>query len=83
MKTMKISMAATAVCLALSGVVLVAQEKIPELQREGAAGVNTPTLSGCVARGASTGTYTLTSNVKKARCADRRRPTGDRRLDRH
>ena len=65
MKTMKISMAATAVCLALSGVVLVAQEKIPELRREGAAGVTTPTLSGCVARGASTGTYTLTSNVKK------------------
>jgi hypothetical protein len=65
MKTMKISMAATAVCLAFSGVVLVAQERIPELQREGAAGVNTPTLSGCVARGASTGTFTLTSNVKK------------------
>jgi hypothetical protein len=65
MKTMKISMAATAVCLALSGAVVVAQEKIPELQRERAAGVNTPTLSGCVARGASTGTYTLTSNVKK------------------
>ena len=64
MKTMKISVAATAVCLALSGVVLVAQERIPELQREGAAGVKTPTLSGCVARGASTGTYTLTSNVK-------------------
>lgn len=64
MKTMKISLvAATAVCLALSGVVSVAQERIPELQRDGAAGVNTPTLTGCVARGASTGTYTL-SNVK-------------------
>ena len=58
------SMAATAVCLALSGVVSVAQEKIPELQRDGAAGAKTPTLSGCVARGASTGTYTLTSHVK-------------------
>ena len=67
MKTMKISLvAATAVCLALSGVVSVAQEKIPELQRDGAAGANTPTLSGCVARGASTGTYTLTSHVKNA-----------------
>jgi hypothetical protein len=65
MKTMKISMVtATAVCLALSGVVSFAQERIPELQRDGAAGANTPTLSGCVARGASTGTYTLTSNVK-------------------
>ena len=69
MKTMKISIvAATAVCLALSGVVLVGQEKIPELQRDGAApaaaGAKIPTLSGCVARGASTGTYTLTSNVK-------------------
>ena len=67
MKTRKISIvAATAVCLALSGVVLVAQEKIPELQRDGAAGPNTPTLYGCVARGASTGTYTLTSHVKHA-----------------
>ena len=65
MKTMKISVvAATAVCLALSGVVSVAQDRIPELQRDGAAGANTPTLSGCVARGASTGTYTLTINVK-------------------
>jgi hypothetical protein len=64
MKSMKISrVAATAVCLALSGVVSVAQEKIPELQRDGAAGPKTPTLSGCVARGASTGTYTL-SHVK-------------------
>jgi hypothetical protein len=66
MKTMKISIvAATAVCMALSGVVAVAQEKIPELQREGAAGANTTTLSGCVARGTSTGTYTLTSPAKK------------------
>jgi hypothetical protein len=65
MKTMKISIvAATAVCLALSGVVPVAQEKIPELQRDGAAGVKSRTVSGCVARGAATGTYTLTSNVK-------------------
>lgn len=66
MKTMKISIvAATAVCcLALSGVVSVAQERIPELQRDSAAGANTPTLSGCVARGASTETYTLTSNGK-------------------
>ena len=66
MKRMKISIvAATAVCcLALSGVVSVAQEKIPELQRDDAAGANTPTVSGCVARGASTGTYTLTSDVK-------------------
>jgi hypothetical protein len=66
MKTMKISIvAATAICLALGGVVAVAQEKIPELQREGAAGANTTTLSGCVARGTSTGTYTLTSPAKK------------------
>ena len=66
MKTLKISIvAATAVCMALSGVVSVAQERIPELQREGAAGANTTTLSGCVARGTSTGTYTLTSPEKK------------------
>ena len=65
MNTMKIPLvAATAVCLALSGVVLVAQEQIPELQRDGGAGANRSTLSGCVARGASTGTYTLTSTVK-------------------
>jgi len=65
MKTSKISMvAAAAVCLALGGVVAVAQEKIPELQRDAAAGAKTPTLSGCVARGASTGTYTLTSHAK-------------------
>ena len=79
MKTMKISLvAATAVCLALSGVVSVAQEKIPELQRDGAAGAKTPTLSGCVARGASTGTYTLTSHVKNAAAptaADQPRPS--------
>ena len=61
-----------AACLAFSGVVSVAQERIPELQRDGAAGANTPTLSGCVARGASTGTYTLTSTVKNGRP---RRPT--------
>jgi hypothetical protein len=66
MKTLKISIvAATAVCMALSGVVSVAQEKIPELQREGAAGANMTTMSGCVARGTSTGTYTLTSPAKK------------------
>ena len=66
MKTLKISIvAATAVCMALSGVVSVAQERIPELQREGAAGANMTTLSGCVARGTSTGTYTLTSLAKK------------------
>jgi hypothetical protein len=66
MKTLKISIvAATAVCIALSGVVAVAQDRIPELQREGAAGANTTTLSGCVARGTSTGTYTLTSLAKK------------------
>ena len=66
MKTLKISIvAATAVCMALSGVVSVAQERIPELQREGATGANTTTLSGCVARGTSTGTYTLTSLAKK------------------
>ena len=41
------------------------QERIPELQREGATGANTTTLSGCVARGTSTGTYTLTSLAKK------------------
>ena len=45
-----------------------AQEKIPEQQRDSAAGANTLTLSGCVARGASTGTYTLTSNVKSPSC---------------
>lgn len=65
MKTVKISLvAATAACLALSGAVLVAQEKIPELQRDGAAGAKTLTLSGCVAGGAATGPYTLESNVK-------------------
>jgi hypothetical protein len=64
MKTMKISIvAATAVCMALGGVVSVAQERIPELQRDGAAGATT--LSGCVARGTATGTYTLTSPAKK------------------
>ena len=76
MKTMKISIvAATAVCLALSGVVSVAQERIPELQREGAAGVNTTTLSGCVARGSSTGTFTLTSLAKnRAASTDAEQP---------
>ena len=65
MKTVTISMvAAAAVCVALSGVVLVAQEKIPELQRDRAAGAETQTVSGCVSRGASSGTYTLASNVK-------------------
>jgi len=65
MKTVKISMmVATAVCVAFSGVVLVAQEKIPELQRDRAAGAKGLTLSGCVARGASSGTYTLANNVK-------------------
>ena len=64
MKTVKISIL-VAVCLAFSGVVLVAQEKIPELQRDGAAGAKSLTLSGCVARGATTGTYTLASNMKQ------------------
>jgi hypothetical protein len=64
MKTVKISMVvATTVWVALSGAV-VAQERIPELQRDGAAGGKAVTLSGCVARGGSSGTYTLASNVK-------------------
>jgi hypothetical protein len=64
MKTVQISMVvATTVCVALSGAV-VAQERIPELQRDGAAGGKAVTLSGCVARGGSSGTYTLASNVK-------------------
>ena len=63
-------MTATAVCLALSGVVVAAQETSAASARV-CAGANTPTLSGCVARGASTGTYTLTSHVKRRL---RRRP---------
>jgi len=76
MKTTKISIvAATAVCMALGGVVSVAQERIPELHREGAAGATTTTLSDCVARGTATGTYTLTSPAKKgAASSDADRP---------
>jgi hypothetical protein len=77
MKTMKISIVAAtaACCLALSGVVSVGQERIPELQRGDAASANTPTLSGCVARGASTGTYTLTRELKnEAAPADADKP---------
>jgi hypothetical protein len=65
MKRVKISMVvATAVCLALSGAVSGAQEKIPERQRDGGADAKMLTVSGCVARGASTGTYTLANKVK-------------------
>ena len=66
MTTLNISrVAATAVCLALSGAVAIAQERIPELRREAPApDAKTLTLSGCVARDASTGTYTLASNLK-------------------
>ena len=50
MKTVKISMVvATACCVALSGVVLGAQEKIPARQRDGAAGAKA--LTGVRLRG--------------------------------
>jgi len=55
--------AITALCLvALSVAVSGAPQDLPLLQREGLA---SPTLSGCVARGAAAGTYTLTSGAKK------------------
>ena len=43
----------------------VAQDKIPELQRDAATLPGNVTLTGCVARGTEPGTYTLT-NITKA-----------------
>jgi hypothetical protein len=42
----------------------VAQDRIPELQREGASLPKNVTLTGCVARGTGPGTYTLTTVTK-------------------
>ena len=42
----------------------VSQDRIPELTREGRADPASATLTGCVARGAATGTYTLTNAAK-------------------
>ena len=68
MKTMKTStLVATTVCVALSMAVAgAAQDRLPYLQREGAAAAPAPTLSGCVARGTEAGTYTLSTAKKDA-----------------
>src|SRR5690349_13399603 len=55
--------AITALCVvALSVAASGAAQDIPMLQREGVA---SPTVSGCVAKGTATGTYTLSSGAKK------------------
>src|SRR5687767_3650398 len=65
MKTLRISAAAiAALCVAFT-VSGTAQERLPDAQRE-KADVKSPTLTGCVARGAAGGTYTLTSTSKAA-----------------
>ena len=61
MKTLRISSATiTALCVAFT-VSGAAQDRIPDAQREKAADVKAPTLTGCVARGTAADTYTLTS----------------------
>ncbi len=66
MKTTNAAAGITALCVvALSVAVSAATQDIPQAQRDGAAGSTALTLSGCVARGAGAGTYTLTSGAKK------------------
>jgi hypothetical protein len=43
----------------------VSQDRIPELTREGRTDPASATLTGCVARGMTTGTYTLTNAAKE------------------
>src|SRR5687767_8148817 len=43
----------------------ISQERIPELQRELPAAVKGGTITGCVAAGAATGSYTLTNVLKE------------------
>ena len=66
MKTLRISAATVAALCVAFTVSGTAQERIPDAQREKAADVKTPTLTGCVARGAAGSTYTLTSTGKAA-----------------
>lgn len=65
MTTKNSAAAIAAVCVvALSVAVSGATQDIPQVQRDGAAG-SAPTLSGCLARGTGTGTYTLTTGARK------------------
>ena len=55
------AVAAIAMSMAFSAPAAVAaQDKIPELQRQGMADAKSVTLNGCVARGTATDSYTLT-----------------------
>lgn len=51
--------------------VAISQDRIPELQRETRTYDNSTTLTGCVVRGAVTGTYVLTNMTKDGETAGR------------
>ena len=65
MKTTNSAAAITALCVALGAAVAGAAQDLPLLQRD-VSGAKGSTVSGCVARDAGTGTYTLATAAKDA-----------------
>src|SRR5687767_2216994 len=64
MKTTNSAAVTTALCVVLSAAAAVAAQDLPLLQRD-VSGAKGSTVSGCVARGAGTGTYTLATAATK------------------